>query len=86
MPMNPNLSESVASAVESVASNPKVAAAASASLTAMGAASVLSQIQTVLGIVSLAIGCGIGLYVLRINAIKFKIYQKMLDKGESLKE
>jgi threonine dehydratase len=84
--MNQNLSDSVASAVEAVASNPKVAAVASASLTTMGAASVLSQIQTVLGIVSLAIGCGIGLYVLRINAIKYKIYQSMLDKGESLKE
>lgn len=80
------ITEGVASAAEAVASNPKVAVAVSAVTSAMGAASILSQIQTVLGLVSLAIGCGIGLYVLRINVIKRRIYQRMWDNGESLKE
>jgi hypothetical protein len=84
--MSLHLNESLASAVEAVASNSKVAVATAAATTAAGTTAILNQIQTVLGIVSVVIGIGIGLYVLRINAIKKQIYQRMLDNGESLKE
>jgi hypothetical protein len=79
-------SEGVKAALEAVASHPKVASGVAAATTAMGAASLLSQIQTVLGLISLAIGCVVGVYVLRINHIKHKIYERMYEKGESLKE
>lgn len=78
--------DNVSAALDAVASNPKVATAVAAATSAMGAASVLSQVQTVLGLISLAIGCVVGLYVLRSNRIKTKIYQRMLDNGESLRE
>lgn len=81
-----NEAENIKSALEAVASNPKVASAVSVVTTSMGVTAVMSQIQTILGLVSLAIGCLVGIYVLRINAIKRKIYQRMLENGESLKE
>jgi hypothetical protein len=78
--------ENMQAALEAVASNPKVAGVVAAATTSMGAASLLSQIHTLLGIISLLIGCGVGVYVLRINAIKRKIYERMLENGESLKD
>lgn len=78
--------ENIGAALESVASHPKVAAAVSAATTTMGAASLITQIHTVLGIISLTIGCIVGLYVLRINAVKYKIYQRMWEDGSPLKE
>ena len=78
--------ENMQTALEAVASNPKVAGAVAAATTSMGAASLLSQIRTFLGIISLLIGSGVGIYVLRINAIKRKIYERMLENGESLKD
>lgn len=84
--MDNPITEGTASAVEAIASNPKVASVVAAATTTMGAASVLSEIQTVLGLISLAIGCVIGLYVLRINKIKLQIYERMRDQGASIKE
>ena len=81
-----NEPESVASALQSVASDPKVATAVSAVTGIMGTVSVVSSIQTVLGVISMVISCVVGLYVLRCNRIKEKIYQRMWDNGESLKE
>lgn len=78
--------ESIQQALEVVAGNPKIAGTVAVTTTSMGAASVLSQIHTALGLISLAIGCIVGIYVLRINAVKHKIYQRMLKDGESLKE
>lgn len=78
--------ENVKAALEAVASNPKVASIVAAANITMGAASILNDIQTVLGLISLAIGCGVGLYAFRIQQIKHKIYQRMLENGESLKE
>jgi hypothetical protein len=78
--------EGVKTALETVASNPKVASGVAAITSSMGAASLLSEIHTVLGVISLAIGCVVGIYVLRINAIKRKIYERMYENGESLKE
>lgn len=79
-------SESIKVALEAAASHPKVATSVAAATTAMGAASLLSEISTVLGLISLGIGCIVGIYVLRINHIKHKIYERMYEKGESLKE
>jgi hypothetical protein len=81
-----NEAENIQAALETVASHPKVATVVSAATASMGMATLLSQINTVLGAISLGIGCVVGVYVLRINAIKRKIYQRMLDNGESLKE
>lgn len=74
------------STLENVAANPKVSSAVAVATTSMGSASLLSDIHTVLGIISLLIGCGVGIYVLRINMIKRKIYQRMLEKGEPIKD
>lgn len=78
--------ETVSNVLEAAASNPKVAGAVAVSLNAMGVASLLSSLQTILGIVSLTIGCGIGIYALKCNMTKNKIYERMLANGESLKE
>lgn len=84
--MNEQGQESVKVALEAVASHPKVASTVAAATAAMGATSILSQVQTVLGLISLGIGCVVGLYVLRINHIKRKIYERMWENGESLRE
>lgn len=81
-----NEPENARAVLEAAASHPKVATVVALTTTSMGTASVLSEIHTVLGVISLAIGCLVGLYVLRINHIKSKIYQRMLADGESLKE
>ena len=78
--------ESIKGALETVASNPKVASIVAALTGSSGAAALLSEIHSVLGAVSLLIGCVVGIYVLRINSIKRKIYQRMYENGESLKE
>lgn len=81
-----NNPESVKSALETVASNPKVASSVAAFTGSSGVVALLSEIHTVLGAISLLIGCVVGIYVLRINAVKHKIYKRMYDNGESLKE
>lgn len=78
--------ETVSTVLEAAASNPKVATTVAVTLNAMGTAALLSQLQTILGLVSLGIGCAIGIYALRCNITKNKIYERMLKDGESLKE
>lgn len=78
--------ENVRQALESAASNPKVASTVAAATAAMGTVSLMSEIQTLLGMISLTIGCIVGLYVLRINSIKYKIYKRMWEDEESFKE
>ncbi len=78
--------ESVASALETVASNPKVATVVSAVTGVMGTVSVVSSIQTVLGVISMVISCAVGIYVLWQNRIKTRIYQRMWETGENFKE
>lgn len=78
--------QSVKDALEAAASNPKVAGVVAAATTSLGTISILSQIQTVLGIISVGIGIVIGIYVVRINRTKSKIYERMLANGESFKE
>jgi len=78
--------ENVRTVLEAAAGHPKVASAVAAATIGLGSGAVLAQVQTALGITSLVIGCIVGLYVRRINAVKLKIYQRMLENGESLKE
>ncbi len=78
--------QSIKSALETALSNPKVASIIAALTGSSGAASLLSQIHTLFGVISLAIGCMVGLYTLRILHIKGKIYKRMERDGESLKE
>lgn len=78
--------ENIAKALEAAASHPKVATAVAVTTAGMGVSSLMSEIQTALGLVSLVIGCVVGLYVIFINHTKAKIYRRMLKDGESLKE
>lgn len=79
-----NEPEKFHAAVETVASNAKVSSGVAALAGTAGANAILSDVHTLLGIISLAIGCAVGLYVLWINHTKLKIYQRMLADGESL--
>ena len=81
-----HIADGARSTLEAVAGNPKVSSAVAAATTSMGTASLLSEIHTVLGIISLLIGCAVGIYVLRINAIKRKIYERMLRDGVAIKD
>lgn len=78
--------ENIRSALETVLSNTKISAAIAALTGTSGAASLLSDIHSFFGVVSLAIGCLVGLYTLRILHIKGKIYKRMEQNGENLKE
>lgn len=81
-----NDQETVKSALETALSNPKVSSVIAALTGSSGAAALLSQIHTIVGILSLAIGCLVGVYTLRILHIKGKILKRMEQNGESLKE
>lgn len=81
-----NDQETVKSALETALSNPKVSTVIAALTGSSGAAALLSQIHTIIGILSLAIGCLVGIYTLRILHIKGKILKRMEKNGESLKE
>lgn len=78
--------ENVKAALETVASSPKVATIISAITGALGSISILSFTQSFLGLLSIGISCVIGLYVIKINHTKNKIYERMLQDGESFKE
>lgn len=81
-----NDQETVKSALETALSNPKVSSVIAALTGSSGAAALLSQIHTIVGILSLAIGCLVGIYTLRILHIKGKILKRMEQNGESLKD
>lgn len=78
--------EAVKSALEVAASNPKVAMAVAAATTSLGATSILQLLQGWLGIASLAIGCLVGLFVIRIHAIKYKLLRRAWENGEPLNQ
>lgn len=71
----------IKAAVETAASNPKVASIVAVTTTSLGAASTLELMQSVLGLVSLVIGCLVGLFVIRIHWIKYKILRRAWDSG-----
>lgn len=78
--------ESVKAALETALSNPKVSGVIAALTGSSGAAAVFGSIHSILGSVSLAIGCVVGIYTLRILRIKHRIMERMERDGESLKD
>jgi len=81
-----NDQENVKTALETALSNPKVSSIIAALTGSSGAAALLSEIHTLVGIISLTIGCFVGLYTLRILHIKGKILKRMEKNGEPLKD
>ncbi len=79
-----NEPETLKSAIEAAASHPTIASAVAASTTTMGTISILSQTQTILGIISVAIGCMVGLFVMRVHWIKYKLLKRQWDTGGTL--
>lgn len=65
---------------EAVAS-PKVATGVALLTTSLGASSALEIVQGFLGFVSLMLGCLIGLLVIRIHVIKYKLLKRAWDQG-----
>lgn len=78
--------ENIKAAVETTLSNPKVSSVVAAITGTSGAAGLMSDIHFILSSISLAIGCLVGLYTLRILHIKSKILKRMEQNGESLKD
>ena len=78
--------ESVKAALETALSNPKVSSLIAALTGSSGAAALFSSLNSILGGVSLAIGCVVGVYTIRILRLKGKILERMHRDGESLKE
>lgn len=79
-----NEPETIKSAVEAAANHPTIASAVAVAATANGTIAILSQAQTVLGIVSLTIGCVVGLFVIRCNYLRSKLLQREWDSGGML--
>lgn len=76
-------SETVMSAIEVAASNPKVAMTVAAATTSLGAASAMEWVQGALSIGSLLIGCLVGLFVIRVHMIKYRILLRDWENGTS---
>lgn len=76
----------VKAALEAAASNPKVASIVAVTTTSLGAASTMEMLQGWLGIASLAIGCLVGLFVIRIHIIKYRLLLRAWENGESSNE
>ena len=81
-----NEPESVGAALEAAANHPTVQKAVAAGTVVMGSASLLSNVQTVLGLISLAIGCLVGAVVLRNSWIQGKLLQRKWERGEDIDE
>ena len=73
--------ETLRSAVEAAASHPAIASSVAATTTISGSIAILSQTATVLGVVSLAIGCVVGVLVIRVHWIKYKLLKREWDTG-----
>jgi hypothetical protein len=78
--------ETIRSAIETAASHPGIASAVAATTSASGAIAILSQTQTILGVVSLAIGCVVGCFVIRCHYLRSKLLQREWDEGIKKKE
>lgn len=68
--------ETAVEALTEAASNPKIAIGVAATTTSLGAASTLELLQGGLGLASVIIGCIVGLFVIRVHAIKYKILRR----------
>lgn len=81
-----NEPESVGAALEAATSHPTVQKVVAATTMAMGSVSLLSNVQTFLGLISLAIGCLVGAVVLRNSWIQGKLLQRKWERGEDIDE
>ncbi len=77
--------EALRGAVETIASNPKVAAGIGVTTAAMGFAETLAAVNSVLGTVAIIAGIVATLLVVRVNWVNGKLLQKQLDKLEAEK-
>lgn len=76
----------VLAAVEAAASNPKVATTVATGTTLMGGMMALDQIQTFVGTVSVIIGCVVGVFVILVHSMKYKLLKRAWDQGELPKD
>ena len=81
-----NEPETIKSAVETIANHPTIASAVAVTTSASGAIAIMSQVQTVLGIISLCIGCVVGLFVIRCHHLKAKLMQRAWENGKNMPE
>lgn len=79
-----NEPDTIKTAVETIASHPTIASAVAVTTSASGAIAIMSQVQTILGIISLCIGCLVGLFVIRCHHLKAKLMQRAWDSGGTL--
>ena len=73
--------ETLRSVVDAAASHPAIAGAVAATTTTSDAIVVLNQTATILGVISIAIGCVVGLLVIRVHWIKYKLLKREWDTG-----
>lgn len=71
----------IKAAVDAAASHPAIASAVAATTVTGGVISVVSQVQTILGLISVAIGCVIGVLVVRVQWHKGNLLKRDWEKG-----
>lgn len=76
--------ESAGAAIEAAANHPTVQKAVAVTTASMGSVALLSDVQSILGMISLAIGCLVGAVVLRNSWIQGKLLQRKWDRGEDM--
>jgi hypothetical protein len=72
--------EAFRNAVETIASNPKVAAPVGVTTAAMGFAEAISAANSILATVALVVGIVSSILVIRVTYINLKLKQRQLDK------
>ncbi len=77
--------EALRGAVETIASNPKVAAGIGVTTAAMGFAETLAAVNSFLGTIAIIAGIVATVLVVRVNWVNGKLLQKQLDKLEAEK-
>ncbi len=68
-------------AFEEAISNPKVATGVAAAMGSLGGAAVLDLVQGFFAFVSLLLGCIIGILVIRVHLVKYKLLKRAWDNG-----
>ena len=76
--------ETLRSAIETAANHPAIASTVAATTTTAGMFLTLGTAQTILGMISVAIGCVVGLFVIRVHWIKYKLLKRQWDNGGTL--
>lgn len=79
------MSETVRAAAEAVAGNPSIATVTSVTLSGAGLTALLAQVSTVLGAVSLIVGIVVGIFVIRVHHLKYKLMMREWEDGSPTK-